>query len=337
MVLESIARGGHTRIVSLDKQMQLKWQYVHVLEEAESFPSTVVPQADGGAVVVGELHTPIQGNTPMDEIPEKWDERHGFWLAVSEGKVTGEQRFGGPNWDGFDAGAAHPAGGVVAAGSTMDDKDQSSGWVAHLNKEGAVEWEVKTGTPGSADVADILPFGDGFVVAGKDTGGAYVAYIDAKGQEQWRKTTADDFARDLVAVGDGMALLIEQFLEEKYLVVRLDSAGETLWETQLEAPGQGKYSGLGAIANGGLVAVGGAHKLEPHHDQFKTALITALAPDGTTAWQQEIPGGHWQFATDISLGEDGSWVLWGSREQADKERIDTWWAVAVPEGTSCPG
>ncbi|MBT3224377.1 MAG: hypothetical protein HN348_35365, partial [Proteobacteria bacterium] len=318
MVLESIARGGNTRVVSLDDKMQLQWEYVHVIEDAESFSYDVVPQSDGSAVVIGTLLTPVPGNTPIDKIPKNWDERHGFWLAVNEGKVTGEKRFGGPGRDDLDVGAAHPAGGVVAAGSTTDEKDQALSWVAHLSKDGAIEWEVKPGQPGQSAVKGIMPFGDGLIIAGKELGSAYVALLDAKGQEQWRKTPGEGFVVNIVPAGDGMALVLEQFLEEQYLVVRLDGSGEVLWKTVVKVPGDGVVRKLAALPDGGVAVVGGAHKIETHHNQYKTAFVAALGADGTIAWQQEIPGGYWQFAADITIRNDGSWVLWGTRESADE-------------------
>jgi len=175
----------------------------------------------------------------------------------------------GPPSSSFAAGAPHPEGGVVAAGTTnISDRSparqtslSADPWLVRLDERGDVVW-ARTLQPaaGAGGIEDLTRVGDGdsddYLVCGGSRRDAeavrrpWVARVTAAGHQRWARTVEGRHRRgNLNAVA---------------------TAGDAAVD-----------------ADEGAVYVGGSTR-PPESDDYgrsEEALVARLAPDGTTRWR----------------------------------------------------
>jgi serine/threonine protein kinase len=119
--------------------------------------------ANGNVLVLAE--TPAVGAAPANDAT---DPPMNAWLLMlkPDGNTLWERRFGGPRGDVFDAAAALPDGGYLAAGvAESKGAGLTDGWLARLDAEGALLWDRTYGEAGEDELRAVAYLPDGGMVA----------------------------------------------------------------------------------------------------------------------------------------------------------------------------
>jgi hypothetical protein len=164
---------------------------------------------------------------------------------------------------------ALPDGTFIAAGSIIEAQVQSRVWLLRFDGAGRVLGETFPDTSGRSRASDLQRAGDGAVLAGwsetADGAGpsrrlSWLRKLDRAGKEQWKvdlpTVDGERIWRVLTLDDGGFVVLLSRFLRERGppRLVRLDSAGNRLWELSIE--GAGALRDLVLLPQGGLVAFG---------------------------------------------------------------------------------
>lgn len=120
-----------------------------------------------------------------------------FWLLKldSTGGIQWEKTYGGTDTDEYSAFGAQETSddGFIAAGTSYDRKDDSSGMVVlKLDSNGQIQWQKSYGTSASEWAASIQQTADGgYMLAGQTgplgTGAYWLLKLDSLGDIDWQK------------------------------------------------------------------------------------------------------------------------------------------------------
>ncbi|WP_135855433.1 hypothetical protein [Halorussus salinus] len=252
---------------------EIAWSRTYAESASLAGLSAVVPREEGHVLLGTEGAAEYRG------------------LAVrtdAAGRPRWTRRLGPPS-SSFAAGAPHPDGGVVAAGTTnVADRSPASEpplsadpWLVRLDERGDLVW-ARTLQPaaGTGGIEDLTRVGDGggdgdsddYLVCGgsrRDEEAVrrpWVARVTAAGHQRWAKTVEGRYRRgNLNAVATA---------ENATVATDGDAASGT--------------TGSDAVAaDEAAVYVGGSTR-PPESDDYgrsEDALVACLAPDGTTRWQ----------------------------------------------------
>ena len=253
------------------------------------------------------------------------------------GNLVWDRTFGGADWDGATALAALPDGGLAVAGRTdskgAGDRDA---WVLRLDAAGSVVWERTFGgvRGDKANALAVLPDG-GLAVAGvtasKGAGGAdaWVLRLDAGGSLLWEHTfggALGDMATALAVLPDG-GFAVAGWTESKgagdlvVWVLRLDAAGNLVWDRTFGAAVEDTAAALIVLADGGLAVAGiteskGAGGLD--------VWVLRLDAAGNLLWDRTFGGADWDAAQALTALPDGGFALAGWTRSKGAGAGDAW-------------
>ena len=154
--------------------------------------------------------------------------------------------------------AATPDGGLFVAGSTEGDLAEpnlgsTDAYIAKLDFEGEVEWQVQFGTDVNDVVMAVAADEDGNCYVAGETGGdflgpgqgyddAFVAKWDPNGEELWRVMAAEpveEWVHDIAVDGDFACFVVTAHVAEEdfdaesqstqICVIKIDDGGTELW------------------------------------------------------------------------------------------------------------
>lgn len=262
------------------------------------------------------------------------------WVLLFDaaGDLVREKKYGGDGIEWVEFLQAMPDGGVVAAGATNSrGAGDFDGWVFRLDPRGEVLWDKTFGgaRKDRIDAVRALPDG-GFVVSGETESAGdgpfdgWVIRFDAGGNVLWERTyggAGRDEARFIDALSDGgfavAGLTTSRGAgDEDAWIVRLDAAGEVVWEATVGGAALDRALELRETADGGIVAVGITHSRGDPGDA--DALAFELDRRGQVVWERTLG----------EEGEDSLWALWplpdgnfvavGSTPRDDGEDLDAW-------------
>lgn len=229
----------------------------------------IIPRAYGEADIFGLAHAPEGGFYIAGSIEVSGRRTDAFIKRLNaDGMVIWEKTMGGPDeYDGFNALAAMPDGGVVAAGinESRSKAGEGYGWAVRFDADGAVVWDKTFHRPQN-DLLYRFASKGGFLVhmvKGWDvfytaapalSGGVYLAGETSQNDDD----------------GDGWML-------------HLDADGKILHEYQA---GAGDWDDFMAIlpTPQGDVYLAGTHQ----NDDSQKGRIVCLGPDGQERWVQDI-------------------------------------------------
>ncbi len=273
-----------------------------------------------------------------------------------DGNKLWDRSFGGSGDDLLFALAVTPDGGFLLGGwsnSPMDGNKTSANlggrdfWIVRIDASGQFLWDRSLGGPGDDLLYTIEPAaGGGFWLGGSSTsisagtktspnrGGNdyWVVRLDAQATPLFDRTfggTGNDYLRSLKCTSDGGAILggwsysgiggnksTPNAGASDFWVVRLDSAGQKLWERSLGGTGYEELYALVPTATGGFLLGGtsdspaGESKTSPHFgsDDF---WIVALDGQGSYLWDQSWGGSGLDRLLSMDLTATGDFVLAG--------------------------
>lgn len=252
------------------------------------------------------------------------------------GNVVWERTFGGAEYDSGFSVAALEDGGFAVAGSTRSKgAGESDIWVLRLDGAGNVVWER---TFGGADVdaaGPIAALADGGVaVAGFTTKGEgdwdfWVLRLDGAGNVVWERTfggTEKDAPLSVVRLSEGGFAVAGEAQSKGaggrgFWVLRLDGAGNTVWERTFGGAEDDVARPVVALADGGL-AVAGYTKSKGAGES--DAWVLRLDGAANVVWERTFGGaGDDQARSAVALADGGLAVV-GYTESKGAGGQDLW-------------
>ena len=234
----------------------------------------------------------------------------------AQGDTIWTKAIGGNDWDMASDIIAVSSGGFLIAGETKSygqgDKD---GYLLRINDDGKVRWAKTYGGSDRDAFHSVLEDDDGnFITAGYTFSyGAgdldfYLVKTDSSGTVLWSKTyggVLQDWGQEVRQTLDkgfiiaGYTTSFGMGLTDNYLV-RVDSAGDTVWTRAYGSIHQEFANGLTITSDGGFVIVGA--------EDYLTIKVDA---NGDTVWTSTYTSGINGIAAVVTETPDGGLVIGG--------------------------
>ncbi len=263
--------------------------------------------------------------------------------AVAAGPCRWGRTFGGAAEDRAYGLARLPDGGWLLAGNSREGPGLSfDAWLLRLDRDGRSLWERRLG---GADTDQV------FAVASTRDGGAALAghtrsqgagesdlwlfRLDARGNLLWERVlggAANERARGITAAPAG-GFLVSGFTgsrgagDRDALILRLDAAGQVLWERVVGGPGDDGAFHASPHPEGGFAIVGywGG---ESGYDLWVLRLDEA----GGELWSRRFDRSAFEAATAVAALPDGSLVVAGVTGVPNSLQDNVWLAGLDREG-----
>lgn len=289
--------------------------------------------ADGGFIAGGWSNGSIDG--------DKSEPGYGYfdyWIVRlnSAGQVIWDRTFGGNDSDQLAAVRETADGGFIVGGTSLlgpTGNQTVAGWgsfdfwILRLDSSGNRLWERALGGTGyESQLADVRPLADGgFVLVGESRSfasgnksapqpGAWVVRLDAAGEKLWDHSY-DLTPYSLATTSDG-GMFVGGINNWDYVVIRLDSHGEVLWQRVLAGNSMDFLTSVMQTDDGGCLLVGssesgiGLDKTSPNfgHGDFWAVRLDA---SGNTLWDQTFgTAGHEGWPRLVAV-PGGGFILGG--------------------------
>ena len=378
------SRGGSDYwIVKLNSTGQKVWDKTIGGSGNES-ANLVISTSDGGFVVGGNSTSGISGDKTAAS--KGGDD---YWVVKlnSAGQIVWDKTIGGSGFDvPYGIAAANDGGFVVAgyssSGISGDKTEASKGsrdyWIIKLNSAGQIVWDKTIGGSGTDFPHAIVAANDGgFVVAGSSPSGIsgdkteaskgindyWIVKLNSAGQIVWDKTIGGsgfDVPYGIAAANDGGFVVAGDSPSgisgdkteasrgsEDYWVVKLNSAGQKVWDKTIGGSGGELPTGIAAANDGGFVVAGwsisgiSGDKTEASKGGYDYWIVK-LNSAGQKVWDKTIgsSGNDYPY-TIVATNDDGFVVagyspsgISGDKTQASKGG-DDYWIVKITGGI-CP-
>ena len=194
-----------------------------------------------------------------------------------------------------------------------------------LDPRGEIRWQRSLGASASA----VTGVPGGMVVAGSGSPGMAAIALDHDGAIRWQKSYRDQESAAATAVvampGTDEVVLIGNSIDagsqSSPWLVRVDGAGEIVWQRRFTLAGGVRVTGGTATSDGGVVAVGvknGATLEE------RDLIVFKVGGSGAVLWQQRISGGDNEWGTTAAEGSGGELVLVGGTWSNSFGAADLW-------------
>jgi hypothetical protein len=232
-------------------------------------PNTLLATDDGGCIVAGYSYSYGAGNADG-------------WIVKLDGTgaIQWQKAYGGATHDEIKSLRKTGDGGYLAAGTTTSFGSDISGWIMKLDGAGNILWQKIYGS--GSWLMDITVTSDGGAFAGGYTrSGLWLLRINASGDVQWQKTFSGGLARAVATTVDGGFVVAGAYYaygstSYDYLVMRVDVAGNLLWQETFPAPGDQLADAVISTADGGFLVAGD--------------YLLKLSGMGEILWQKQYGG-----------------------------------------------
>jgi uncharacterized repeat protein (TIGR01451 family) len=306
------------------------------------------PTADGGYILAGYTGSNDGDVTANQGIYDFWIVKLTAW-----GTLEWQKSYGGSGKDVAYSIRQTSDGGYIVAGWTESSDGDVAGqhgmsdvWVIKLDAAGSLQWQQCLGGSGADRAFEIeLASDGGYVLAGLSTssdgdvpgnqggGGDFlVIKLDETGQAQWVRTLGGPSPQAAFTVKptqdggylvagytgyDGGDVSGGNGLNDGWLI-KLDGAGNLLWQQCLGGPGGDLIKDLQLTQDGGYVIAGyyWAGNLGEPSSNFD-AWIIKFDQDGTMEWQVWYGGSEVEEAESIQQTSDGGFIVAGFTESND--------------------
>lgn len=272
---------GHSDgwVARFDPAGEVVWRKTFGGGEAETL-DVVRPLPDGSFVVAGSTRSGGAGET------DGW-----VMNLDSDGKLLWEKRFGGKDYDAFEA-MVETADGMVLAGYTgAGEKGRQHAWAVKLDRKGRKQWERQyTGEQGSDIHAAAATADGGFMFAGQ--------------QEENDKSSSDAW------------------------LIRVDATGQKIWSKRFAGAGNDLFTGIVPVAGGGFAVAG---QTESRGAGSYDAWLVRIDANGALLWDRTYGGRGADGANGVLARPDGGFVVAGTTFSAGDANGDAWvvWADAT--------
>ncbi len=250
------------------------------------------------------------------------------------------------------AGTANSLNGNVSGLHTILGWTESDFWVVKLNAAGDIQWQKCLGGNMDEVAYDIIQVADGgFVIVGSAESNdgditwhygdytfedLWIAKIDNTGNLVWQKTYggySTEYATAVSETADG-GIIVAAVLNADYngtvpvtysgsmdyWVLKLNALGEMQWNNHYGGENGDQARSIKGTADGGCIVVGqsGSHygDVSNSYGPFNTSIpdywIAKLNATGTIEWQKSFGGYQNDWATSVSLTNDGGYIIAGN-------------------------
>jgi hypothetical protein len=314
-------------------------------------PHDLCPAADGGYVVAGESSS---SNGDVFHSRGASD----YWIVKldPQGNIVWKKSYGGTARDEAYSIDACTDGGFIVAGGTrsknLDVSDNHGGydfWIIKLKSNGNLEWKKAFGGPADEIAYDVKQTPDGgFVAVGftksktgdvtkqEGLGDYWIVKLDEDGNLVWQKSFGGslyDFAHAVVLTADG-GYVVSGYArsgdgdvnsnsgEEDIWIIKLDSAGNLLWQQRY-----GDYAGEGTSAMvadeaGNFLSIGISHSdvglsedSNGEHDYF----LLKCDSEGTLQWSRCYGGSVTDDGNCMLKVSEGGYLIGGDAKSDNKK------------------
>jgi hypothetical protein len=321
-----------------------------------------ITQANGGGyIIVGSSLSGQSGDKTQLSRGNR-----DYWVVKMDetgGKVW-DRRFGGTDFD--QARAVIPAAGggyiIVGGSKSTNNGDRSQPtlggfdyWAVRIDEAGNKVWDRRFGFVGDDEARSIVPAaGGGYIIAGYSRTGTpsdktsdadyYLVKIDDAGNTIWTKRIggfADDFATALVPAAGGGYIVAgrsnsnisgDKTAPSKgaadFWIVKVDEAGEVVWDQTLGGSGLDEAYALTAAAGGGYI-VGGVSASPVSGDKSEgnrgglDFWITKISETGALVWDKTFGGSADDASRSVIPAADGGYIIGGtSLSSADGDKTE---------------
>lgn len=296
--------GGHGSfddwIIKLDSSGNIQWKKTlggSMVEHANSIRQTT----DNGYIIAGysnSVNGDITGNHGSED----------FWIVKLDqsGNLQWQKSLGGSDKDSAYSIQQTYDGGYITIGVSLSTNGDVTGnhgnydiWVVKLNASGSIQWQKSLGGSNDDTAYTIRQTSDGgYIFAGTSSsnngdvnGNAgsnmWIVKLNNTGNIQWKKIygTSEFYEVPLSIIQTSdhnyvIGINKEDAANSKYnvTILKIDSAGNSIWEKNIDGNPMKAVSSLEETTDGGLIFAGYA-------DDYTDSnfLIVKLAPTGTLA------------------------------------------------------
>lgn len=273
----------------------------------------------------------------------------GFTILYAQEKAPElvlQADYGGPQQDEVYGIFPTEDGGFVLGGQTdSKGKGKIDVWLIKSDKEGKVQWDKTFGKATDDKLATLLPTeNNGWLLVGTTQGKEFkndiwVAKTNAKGKVIWEKTygeAANEAAHKAVATKDGglliagvrgMTQMVKQEgirtlkLDQSIWLLRLDKAGDVVWEKTIESDNLPNITGLVTTKDGGFALLANKRFAEV---KYEDAWLIGLKENGDIAWNTTFGGEYIDVMNSLVATVDGGFILAGGKFDKRTLRSDVW-------------
>jgi outer membrane protein assembly factor BamB len=273
----------------------------------------IVASSDGGYALAG--YTASYGAGGND-----------VWLVKvdSNGTLQWSKTYGGNKADSAYCLVATSDGGYAIAGSTYSyGAGDADVWLIKVDSNGNTEWSKTYGGTGEDVAYSLVTVSDGgYALAGYTRSygaGSYdfwLVKVSSSGNMEWNKTfggTAADTAYGLTATVDGGFVIAGSTASygagnNDVWLIKVDSAGNALWNTTYGQSGSDIAYGIVASTDGGYTATGSTASYGAGSDDV---WLIRVDSSGNALWNRTYGGSGADVARSLVLCADGGYALAG--------------------------
>ena len=318
-------------------------------------PQCIEQTVDKGYIIAGMSYSDDVDIAGHHGATDTWD----YWIVKldSNGNLEWQRSLGGngneiannikQTSDGgyIVAGSSDASGGDVSVNHGKEDY-----WIVKLDNNGAIIWQKSYGGSGSDKASCIeLTSDGGYIVAGSsfstdgdvtnhhgstDSADYWIVKLNPAGKLEWQKSfggTGDDEAYSIKEIShDGFIItgfsnsingdITGNHGNEDYWIVKLDIAGNLIWQKSLGGSGTDVSYSIDVTADGGFVAAGYSNSnngnVSDNHGQ-EDFWIAKLDSIGTLQWQKSLGGSQLDAAYSIRQTFDGGYIVAGNTASND--------------------
>lgn len=291
----------------------------------------VLPTPDYGFLLAGSSLSGKSGNKQDERVN---DLDYWLWKMDEHGELDWQRSFGGDGTDWLQSVALTSDGGFILGGTTTSNqggikqagsRGQEDIWVIKLNAKGDLQWEKTMGGSGRDELKQIITVnGGGYLVGGSTNSRPVLKELHPKG-------AGEKFS--------------ESYGNLDYWLIRLDDAGEVLWEKTFGGIYKDELSGVLQTQDGGFLIGGTSNspksgtKTANHYGDGDYWIIK-LDREGEEEWQKTVGGEKEDQLAVIVETREGDFVLGGSstsgvsgeKDRSNGKGTDFWIVIVDAEG-----
>lgn len=349
-VSENANSNEHYWVLKLDKDGDIEWEKTYGSSSAD-YAHDIQQTSDKGYIVVGNSNGSF-----IDFGQRLGKSDYGIIKLDSIGNVEWEKAYGGDLNDIAEAVQQTKDGGYIVAGRSESESSYlgyNNGyfdfWILKLNSIGVIDWKKHYG-----GIDDDKPYSmtiskdGGYVIAGYTRSknidlelkngfeDFWVIKIDNIGNIIWEKTyggTSNERAHSIKETNEGGFIIAgwsesndqdvgDNYGEEDYWVIKLDSEGNLEWEQNYGGWSSDKAESIYQTNDGGYVVAGSSFSDNKDIAENNGGLdfwILKLDSLGYIDWERNYGGSYWEWANTVIQDRDGNIIVAGQTGSSDKD------------------
>lgn len=332
-------------VVKLDGSGNIIWQKCLGGSNSD-YGKSIRQTADGGYIVAGYTAS-------SDGDVTGYQGSYDYWIVKLDaaGNLTWQRTLGGTDWDQAFSVQQTADGGYIVAGQTYSTNGNVTNnhvgpdnWVVRLDATGNIIWQKCLGGTSSDFGQSVQQTADGgYIVAGYTNSnngdvsgrrGSYdywVVKLDSAGTITWQKClggTVSDYGQSIRQTSDGGYIVAGYSYSnngdvtgnhgsEDYWVVRLDAAGNILWQKALGGSGNDEAYSVWQTADGGYVVAGQTVSNDGDvigNHGGTDYWVVKLDSAGNLTWQKCLGGSGTDTGRSVQQIADGGYIIAGSSD-----------------------